>query len=222
MSMKMYCFGFTSLGSPIFAYEFGFGQRHTLILGGVHGDEIEGVFLANKLIENFAKAFPYRLKVTVVPSLNVDGVLFKTRGNASGVDLNRNLPTQDWTDQVANPRYYPGVKANSEPENRALVDWIIEKTPQFVLSLHSYLPMINVNGKALAEAEVLSNKTGYRIVDSIGYPTPGCLGTYTGLERNVPTITYELERGMKIEDIYRTHLPAILEMLKLQEEGPSN
>ena len=59
--------------------------------------------------------------------------------------------------------------------------------------------------------------TGYSIEESIGYPTPGCLGTYCGLEREMPTLTYEIERGLAAEDIFKTHIPAIWESLKVTE-----
>ena len=60
--------------------------------------------------------------------------------------------------------------------------------------------------------------TGYEIVESIGYPTPGCLGTFTGLERAMPTLTYEIERGSNAKQIIDTHVPAILEALKATQD----
>ncbi len=57
-----------------------------------------------------------------------------------------------------------------------------------------------------------------KIEESIGYPTPGCLGTYCGLERDMPTLTYEIERGLSAKEIVQKHLPAILEGLKVTEK----
>jgi protein MpaA len=119
---------------------------------------------------------------------------------------------------VAEERYAPGVEANSEPENKGLVNWLTEHQPSLVISLHSWKPMLNTNGNCKTEAEIIEKITGYEIKDSIGYPTPGCLGTYCGLERDMPTITYELERGMAIEPIIKVHTPAILESLKATEK----
>lgn len=211
-------FGKTANGLPIPAHHFGHHGPRVLILGGVHGDEGEGVVAAHGLLESFLKSFPYRLRLTLVPMLNVDGVVAKTRQNGNGVDLNRNMATKDWTADVANPRYYPGTKANSEPENQALAHFIDSEKPEFVLSLHSWYPVLNVNGDCLAEAEVLHKWTGYRIDADIGYPTPGCLGTYAGLERGSATLTYEIERGLHPKDILRIHIPAILECLKTTEK----
>ena len=196
------------------AHQFGDNGPHVLILAGVHGDEQEGVIAAYGLLDCFIKNFNYKLQLTLVPSLNLDGVIAKQRKNARDVDLNRNLPTSDWTHKVDSERYSPGPHANSEPENQALVNFLEKKTPRFIISLHSWKPVLNVNGDCSKEAEVISKLTGYPISKSIGYPTPGCLGTYSGLERNMPTLTYEIERGQKPQETLKMHPPAILEALK--------
>ena len=72
------------------------------------------------------------------------------------------------------------------------VSWLTTLAPAFILSLHSWKPLLNVNGACRPEAEAIASRTGYIIEESIGYPTPGCLGTYTGLERAIPTLTYEI------------------------------
>lgn len=219
--MKSYVFGTTTSNLPIPAYSFGSGEQRVLILGGVHGDETEGVIAAHGLLERFSRSFSYRLKVDLVPAFNLDGVLARQRVNARGVDLNRNLPTADWTDQAATERYNPGPSANSESENQALVKYIDEKKPNFILSLHSWKPMLNVNGRCQKIAETIAKFTGYEIKDSIGYPTPGCLGTYCGLERDMPTLTYEIERGLDTASILKVHIKAIMEGLKVTEESVS-
>ncbi len=216
--MKSFVFGQSTSGLPIPAYQWDLPHPHVLIIGGVHGDEVEGVQAAYGLLNAFQKSYTYKLKMTVVPMFNIDGVLAKTRQNKRGVDLNRNLPTQDWTSEVLNPRYYPGSRANSEVENQALTHFIDSQKPRIIFSLHSWNPLLNVNGKCRKEAEVIQRMTNYPIQEDIGYPTPGCLGTYTGLERDIPTLTYEIQRGLACEDILATHVPAILEALKTTEK----
>lgn len=215
--MKTSLFTFTSKGLPVPAYEFQNSGPEVLILGGVHGDEVEGVIAAQELLKHFMTSFPYRLNVTLVPQFNLEGVIFKTRGNGNGVDLNRNLPTKDWSPEVKTPRYHPGPFAGSERENQGLITYLEQKKPVFVLSLHSWYPVLNVNGDCRKVAEKLAQFTGYKIDDDIGYPTPGCLGTFAGLERNLPTLTYEIERGLSAEAIIDIHVPAILEALKTLE-----
>ncbi len=216
--MRSYIFGHSRNTLPIIAHEFGTTGPEVLILGGVHGDESEGVVLAQAILGRFYTDFPYRLRVTVVPMFNMDGVLACQRTNAAGVDLNRNLPTNDWSAVVATERYHPGPSANSEPENQALVKWLQDHTPSFVLSLHSWKPLLNVNGNCREEAAIISKLTDYPVEESIGYPTPGCLGTYCGLERDMPTLTYEIERGLSHQEIPKKHLGAILEGLKVTEK----
>jgi protein MpaA len=216
--MRSFIFGNTRSGLPIPAYQFGSGSDpKILILGGVHGDEIEGVIAAQGLLRNFANDFSYRLSVTLVPMFNLDGVLNKSRTNSARVDLNRNLPTNDWTADVPEVRYYPGPRAGSEPENQALVEFLSLQRPALIYSLHSWHPMLNINGACKREAEEIARWTGYEVKESIGYPTPGCLGTYAGLEREMPTLTYEIERGLEASEILRVHVPAISESLKLRE-----
>ncbi|WP_415062502.1 M14 family zinc carboxypeptidase [Bdellovibrio sp.] len=215
--MKTSIFTYTSKGMPVPAYEFHNGGPEVLILGGVHGDEVEGVIAAQELLKHFMTAYPYKLNITLVPQFNLEGVIFKTRGNGNGVDLNRNLPTKDWSPEVKTPRYHPGPFAGSENENKGLIDYLEKKAPIFVLSLHSWHPILNVNGDCHKVAAILAKHTGYKIDDDIGYPTPGCLGTFSGLERHLPTLTYEIERGLSAEKIIEIHVPAILESLKALE-----
>lgn len=215
--MLKHALGLTSTGLPIPAYHFGSSGSRVLILGGVHGDEIEGVWASLGLLQAFSKNFPYKLRVTLVPMFNLDGVLARERRNARGVDLNRNMPTHDWTEKVENPRYAPGPSAASESETQALLKFISDEKPQFILSLHSWQPLLNINGDCAAEAEEIAKRTGYAVDASIGYPTPGCLGTYAGLEREMPTLTYEIERGLQQDRVLSVHVPAILEALKVSE-----
>ncbi len=215
--MTTFQFGQSTTKLPILGYKFGRSGPETLIIGGVHGDEPEGVIASLGLIERFLSSFPYQIRLTIIPQFNIDGVLAKTRCNARGVDLNRNLPTKDWTKEYTTERYYPGLEANSEPENKALVDWIKNSPPKIIFSLHSWKPMINMNGNCLPESEAIAKITGYEMNEDIGYPTPGSLGTYAGLERSIPTVTYEIERGLEHKSILTTHVRAMTEALKVTE-----
>lgn len=198
-------------GVPIMAHLFGYRGPRLLLLGGVHGDESEGVALAQKLLAKYhQEGFPYKLQLLLIPILNIDGVLARTRKNSAKVDLNRNLPTKDWTTEVSNSRYWPGPFANSEPENRGLVQAIDDFKPVFIMSFHSFERwMININGDCRKEAQFISRLTGYPAVEDIGYPTPGSLGTYAGKERGIPTITYELKKGERLKTLLPPHVMAV-------------
>ena len=73
--------------------------------------------------------------------------------------------------------------------------------------------MLNTNGD-VPEAQVIARHTGYVIEPDIGYPTPGSLGTYAAFENKIPTLTYEIERDIKFDQIIRVHVPAVIEGLK--------
>lgn len=207
----------TRTGLPVLSYRWKNGNNRVLILGAVHGDEIEGVWCAQMLLQSFLQNFSLHLDLTLVPQMNPEGVFLRERRNAVGVDLNRNLPTKDWSPEVSTPRYNPGPAAGSEPESRALVGLIDQFSPQFILTLHSWHPLLNTNGDCERFAKKMQEHTGYRIDADIGYPTPGCLGTYAGIERNIPTLTFEIERGLSIEKIREIHFPAIVDSLKVLE-----
>jgi protein MpaA len=227
-----FLFGTSRNGLAIVGHRFGYAEdfartssptqkrKHILILGGVHGDESEGVVLANALLNELLAPSPrhelrsFNFQLTLIPIFNPDGLLANSRGNAHGVDLNRNLPTRDWSPGATTARYQPGPAPASEPENKSLVEFIEKESPDFIISLHSWKPMLNINeptgsSKCRLIAEAIANSTGDVIEPTIGYSTPGCLGTYAGFERNIPTITYEIERGMKHADVVIRHLPAL-------------
>ena len=210
-------FGQTSQGLPIPAYHFGQTGPAALILGGAHGDEPEGIYASHGLLQSFLQNFPYRLRLTLVPILNMEGALLAQRTNANKIDLNRNLPAKSWTAEHKEARYNPGPAPGSEPENQALTKWIESKKPKIIISLHSWNPVINTNGDCSPEAEIIAKATGYKISDCIGYPTPGSLGDYCGRERGIPVITYEVERGSTVKETLALHVPAIKKALFASE-----
>jgi murein peptide amidase A len=82
--------------------------------------------------------------------------------------------------------------------------------------------MLNINepsGSNLCArvASTIASHTGDIIEPTIGYSTPGCLGTYAGLERGIPTITYEIERGLDAGRVINKHLAPIFEGIKILE-----
>ncbi len=220
-----FLFGKTENGLAIEGHRFGKTGAHVFVLGGVHGDEVEGVILAGALLASLLEPnslYSLNLRLTLVPCFNVDGVLAKTRGNSRGVDLNRNLPTKDWSSTATTARYQPGPSPLSESENKALVKFLELERPDFIISLHSWKPMLNINepeGSTLCGdvAKKIAAVTGDIIEPTIGYSTPGCLGTYAAFERHIPTITYEIERGMAPKTIISTHLPALFDGLRVLE-----
>lgn len=196
---------------PIEAYEFGTPYGGILILGGIHGNERASVFVAERLLAELHSA-PKITGVTVVPCANPDGFEHNTRCNARGVDLNRNFPAKNW--QAAAARH--GEQPGSEPETAALLALLERKRPRLIVSIHCIhgtRECNNYDGPARAIAEKMSGLNGYPALGSIGYPTPGSLGSYSGVERGIPVITLELPQRASGEEAWARNRSALLILL---------
>jgi murein peptide amidase A len=175
-------------------------RRPIVVMGGVHGDEPEGVRLARDLLvwlETQARHGRALAPWVVIPCLNVDGFAKGTRVNGRGVDLNRNYPSQDWSPTFEKERYFPGPHPGSEPEVQGIVELIRELEPRLLIHCHSWEPCIVGTGP-LAKKDTLrlAASSGYKAVDEIGYPTPGSLSRYGWHDRKVPVICIEEQEGL--------------------------
>ncbi len=166
--------------------------KYNYILGAVHGDEVEGAHLAKKLYEWLCETQAVEMPIIVVPVVNVDGLKAGTRVNANGVDLNRNMPSAQWTPEAREAKYFPGTAPLSEPENKFLVELFEKYPPRFILSFHSWYPVINYNGACKEIADFLASFNKYPIeADFLTHPTPGSLGEYGPQTYKAPVLTFE-------------------------------
>lgn len=210
----------TTLGTPLEMYR----KAHTstshsapiLLIGGVHGDEPEGVRLAEELLSwlqspEAEEARPWIL----IPCLNPDGYAKNERTNARGVDLNRNFPCRDWTSEAKAPRYYPGPTPGSEIEVQALVRLIEVEKPQLIIHFHSWEPCVVYTGApGKKAAEVLARGTPYECREDIGYPTPGSLGQFGWIEHNIPVICIEEQEHIDLEKVWPNFKQGLTSLLK--------
>ena len=213
--MKPQILGTSRQNRPIVYSSFGSGPISVLLLGGVHGDEVEGFTCVEKLEQQILQGdytLPAQITLHICPRVNPDGCATLQRGNANSVDLNRNMPTANWTAETTNPRYFPGSAPGSEPETTVLVDRIEKLSPRLILTLHSYeKPMVNYDGNQSAEVALrMSEKNGLPAKSHIGYPTPGSLGTYAGIERKIPIITLEILKGQNLDLVWSLHRDALI------------
>lgn len=170
-------------------------HNSVLVLGCMHGDEPQGEYLINEYIKSNTDT-----KLMFVPCVNPDGVKAKTRVNSNGVDINRNFPTKNW-ELTAKNEFFGGNTPASEIETKFLVEIIEKYKPKFILTLHAPYKVVNYDGDALEIAEKISEIINYPVESSIGYPTPGSFGTWAGIEKNIPTITLELDEEIDVKEL---------------------
>lgn len=182
-------------------------KDYLYLFAGIHGDEVEGVFVLEKLFQWLQESYDHPdLALIVIPAVNIDGIKQQTRVNANGVDLNRNLPTKDWSLEYKKDRYCPGEKSLSEPENLFLVELFKKYPPRWVVSFHTWKPLLNFNGDGHRLADFLHPFNHYPISETMGYPTPGSMGTYLEENYNCGVLTFECPEASKeltLEKIWR-------------------
>ena len=128
-------FGHSAEGRPLEVVRTGDGPRRVLVVGAIHGDEPASARVVRAVRGDSG------VTVYAVPALNPDGLARGTRGNARGVDLNRNFPHR-WR-AAARGRYWPGPRAASEPETRALMRLVRRIDPHVTVHYHQPYGFVN-------------------------------------------------------------------------------
>lgn len=224
--------GLSVEGRSIEAYTYGTGPTHLLFAGGVHGGyEWNSVLLAYMLVDyldEHPEFVPENMTVTVIPSVNPDGVykvtgkedrfdvadvstdkilLASARFNANEVDLNRNFdckwqPESTWQSRKVSA----GASSFSEPESRAIRDFVVKNNPVAVVFWHS-----QANAVYASECEkgilpmtrdimtVYAEASGYSPIDTFdSYAITGdAEGWLASID--VPAITVELKTHETVE-----------------------
>lgn len=181
-------------GRPIHCEMYGrSGGETVLIMASIHGTERAGTPLVRRLGQHLREnpdLLDDRL-VLLIPQTNPDGFAKKTRGNARGVDLNRNFPAKNFS-----ARRQHGPQPLSEPESRALHALLAEYQPDRIVTLHEPLDCMDYDGppesKKLAEAmaavcDLKVNRVGAR---------DGSLGSYAGETLGIPIVTVEFGKDV--------------------------
>mgnify|MGYP002624478809 CR=1 FL=1 len=196
-------------------------KENILLVARFHGDEPEGEFCLRELMKEAQDqelVSPYNIYIT--PCLNPSGKELFTRANGHKIDLNRNYPTQNFTDVSFNPHtkeLSSGTPA-SEIETKFMIETVIQYNFVRILSIHSDLHLIDYDGPARDLALRFSAMCHYKLVDNIGYATNGSFGTWVGIEKQIPLITVETwhaENENDMAKIWSELKPAIWDFCKL-------
>jgi protein MpaA len=169
-----------------------------LVCAGIHGEEPETTVAVSSALRSIE---PTQLACAVVLSANPDGLARGTRGNARGVELNRNFPSRDWTPAPSPHKFTradpqdvllsPGPEPGSEPETRALMKLIGELRPRHVVAVHAPLACV-IDPLPTPLGRWLAAGAGLPLKPDSGGPTPGTLDTWAREHADANAVTFEL------------------------------
>ena len=191
-------------------------QKRVLLLGGIHGDELTSVSSVFHWMPDIGRIAEQNLDWRIIPLMNPDGFFHETpsRTNANGVDLNRNMPTENW-DSLAldywrkftrrSERKFPGHSPASEPESIWLMKEIDDYQPDLIITVHAPYNLVDYDAQDRSNAP---RRLGILPGKQLG-TFPGSLGRYAGEERGIPVITIELPHSSELPEL--KYVDAILE-----------
>lgn len=214
--------GYSVSGRPIEVYRFGNGQKEVMIVAGIHGGyEWNTIALADELIKHINDSpdiIPSDVTLYILRDLNPDGDARDHgndgRVNDHGVDLNRNFPV-NW---AANWKregcwdYAPttgGIGPGSEPETRALMNFLQTHKIQALISYHSAALGVFPGGTPW---EKNSTRFAQALSDVTGYPFPpidtGCIftGTLADYAVSLGTTAVDMELATHVNTDYKQNL----------------
>lgn len=132
--------GHSAAGRPIRAWRLGDPEARVtaVAVATMHGDEAA----PRQILVSLRDGAPVSgVDLWVVPTSNPDGYARGTRKNARGVDLNRNFP-RAWA--PLDGEVESGPRPASEPETRAVMRFLRDVRPRYVLSFHQPLEGVDV------------------------------------------------------------------------------
>jgi protein MpaA len=191
----------------------------TLIFACVHGNETATPGVVEHLRAHLQK-HPESVRgrrVLLVPIMNPDGLARRTRRNARNVDINRNYPGT-WRRPRRGEGFKSGPFAASEPEAQAMIRLTSKYHPRKIVSIHQPLFCLAYTGeRSRLLALAMQRANGYRLTESVGYPTPGGFGGYCDLILQTPVVTLELP-WQSAEAAWQHNAKALLAAIALPVE----
>ncbi len=242
--------GYSVDGRSIEVYTFGTGEQDILFVGGIHGGyEWNSILLAYEMIDYISEdnlSIPKNITAHIIPNMNPDGLFIATglegkfvatditnndmhnsglgRFNKNNVDLNRNFackwaPTSSWRGQTVSA----GTQAFSEPEAKALQNYVSTTTPEATIFWHSKANNVYAseceNGvlpQTLTLMRAYSNATNYGAIPVFdAYPITGDAEGWLA-SIGIPAVTVELGSRTSIE--WTQNLAGMNAVLELYKE----
>lgn len=222
--------GKTVQGRDIPAFRWGRGEKNLLYVGGHHAMEwMTAVILfrfAQALCmggrQEYGLDLLYLQKsrtLWILPLLNVDGAILhgtgdekyaKWQANANGVDLNHNYDAGFADYKIMEkalgiigpgPTRFAGPAPESEPESRALAEFVRQTNPHLLLTLHTQGEEIfspPPKGKEATWKRMLASVaalSGYHVSVPEGSAAYGGLADYAAATLGIPSFTLECGKG---------------------------
>jgi protein MpaA len=191
------------------------GGTVILVVGVIHGNENAGLPILDRLGE---LPLPAGYDLWLLPLLNPDGYANDVRGNANGVDLNRNFP-HDWT-AIAQPGdwQWSGSGPASEPETQAYIAFTERVQPALTLWYHQDLYRVSPSsGRDGPLRQRYAELTGlpYETVSGTGSVYTGVAATWT--RRTLPdAMSFIVELGPTLPaDEVDVHANAVLAIAQM-------
>jgi LysM repeat protein len=171
-----FVYGRSYNGNELLAYRLGTGPSARALIGGIHGGyEWNTTTLVSETLTHLQEnhdLIPPNVTLYIIPCANPDGAAAGTdavhgRVNGNNVDLNRNWDYQHQVTATHGTRpVYAGDAPFSEPETRALRDFIFDRDIELAIFYHSAMAKIfsgaeRENCATFELAEMMSEMTGY-------------------------------------------------------------
>lgn len=178
--------------------------RKVLVVGCIHGNERAGEAVVRRLR---TETPPPGTALYLIKQANPDGCAAHTRGNARGVDLNRNSPWR-WK-RLPRGTYYSGKRKLSEPESKAINKLVKQVKPDVSVWYHQHANLVDTSLGDLGPKTAYSQMTGIPLRD---FGTrPGSITSWqsSSYPSSAP-IVVELAAGKLTYGQIRKHSNAVL------------
>ena len=170
-----------------------------VVVGCIHGDETLGWGVVDRLM---AATVPTGVDLWLVRSVNPDGSVLHRRGNAHGVDENRNWPA-GWQASSPGSSTYGGPAPLSEPETAALARFLQGLKPRTVVVFHSPLNAVDYSdGADPAVTRYVAKASGF-VARRLGSRPGAFTGWFNAQRWHGTAITFEFARTTSASQLSR-------------------